>query len=227
VSPSVAALVNIKLNGPLVSGGEVYYDFRVSPDSSRVVYLADQDTDNVDELYSVPLTGGSPVKLNGPLVSGGAVMGGFQVSPDSSRVVYLADQDTDWVCELYSVPLAGGSPVKLNSPLVSGGDVFGCQVSPDSSRVVYRADQDTDEVDELYSVPLAGGSPVKLNGPLVSGGDVGALGTSFQISSNNRGVVYLADQDTDEVDELYVSYDEGESPPSSIYLPIIVKSYSP
>ena len=95
VSPSLAALVNIKLNGPLVSGGDVD-EFRVSPDSSRVVYRADQDTDNVDELYSVPLAGGSPVKLNGPLVSGGYVWY-FQVSPDSSRVVYHASQDTNGV----------------------------------------------------------------------------------------------------------------------------------
>jgi dipeptidyl aminopeptidase/acylaminoacyl peptidase len=208
VSPSLAALVNIKLSGPLANEGDVW-NFQVSPDGSRVVYRADQDTDDVDELYSVPLAGGSPVKLNSPLVSGGDVSF-FRISPDSSRVVYQADQDTDDVWELYSVPLDGGSPVKLNGSLVSGGDIpdLDFQVSPDSSRVVYRADQDTDGVWELYSVPLAGGSPVKLNGSLVSGGDV----WSFQVSPDSSRVVYNADQNTDDVDELYSVPLAGGSP---------------
>ena len=41
-----------KLNGPLVAGGSVYVLFQISPDSDRVVYNADQDTDNVFELFA-------------------------------------------------------------------------------------------------------------------------------------------------------------------------------
>jgi len=41
-----------KLNGTLVSGGDVSVNPRTSPDSSRVVYQADQDADEVFELYS-------------------------------------------------------------------------------------------------------------------------------------------------------------------------------
>jgi hypothetical protein len=40
----------IKLNGPLVSGGRVLTS-AISPDGSRVVCEADQDTKNVIELY--------------------------------------------------------------------------------------------------------------------------------------------------------------------------------
>jgi Tol biopolymer transport system component len=116
-----------------------------------VIYAADQATDGVVELYSVPLAGGSPVKLNGPLVSGGDVASAL-ISRDSRRVVYRADQETDTMMELYSVPLAGGGLLKLNSPLTPGGDVFDdYSVSRDSSRVVYRADQETYLVAELYT----------------------------------------------------------------------------
>jgi Tol biopolymer transport system component len=194
----------VKLNGALVAGGGVKY-FPVSPDSSRVIYLADQQTDGVWELYSVPLAGpaGTGVKLNGALVAGGEVWN-FEVSPDSSRVIYLADQQTDGVLELYSVPLAGpaGAGVKLNGALVAGGDVNYFQISPDSSRVIYQADQQTDEVWELYSLPLAGpaGAGVKLNGALAAGGDVD---DDFQVSPDSSRVIYLADQQTDEVYELY------------------------
>ncbi len=53
-----------KLNGSMVSGGNVSGSFRSSPDNSRVAYKADQDTDGVLELYSVPIGGGTPTKLN-------------------------------------------------------------------------------------------------------------------------------------------------------------------
>jgi len=53
----------IKLSGPLVDGSRVLTS-AISPDGSRVVYEADQDTKNVIELYSVPIGGGPATKLN-------------------------------------------------------------------------------------------------------------------------------------------------------------------
>jgi len=67
--------------------------FEISSDSAVVVYSADQETDRVTELYSVPIGGGTPVKLNGPVLGSGVVGASFGVSPDSSRVVYTASQD--------------------------------------------------------------------------------------------------------------------------------------
>ena len=148
------AAAPIKLNGPLVAGGDAFVGgLQFSPDSSRVLYLADQDTDEVFEIYSVPSTGGPSTKLNGPLVAGGDVaFTGFQFSPDGSRVLYYADQDTDNVNEIYIVPAGGGTPVKLNGPLPVGGDVtgFNLQFSPDGSRVLYGADQNVDDVFEIF-----------------------------------------------------------------------------
>ena len=208
------ASAGVKLNGPLVAGGGVLSDlsaFGISANSTRVVYRADQQTDEVVELYSVPIAGpaSSGVKLNGGLVTGGDVRG-FKLSPNSARVVYWADQQTDEVYELYSVPIGGpaSSGVKLNGALVAGGDVgdgfgldFAFYISPNSARVVYRADQQTDEVVELYSVPIAGpaSSGVKLNGALVGGGDV----YEASISPNSARVVYRADQQTHFVYELF------------------------
>ena len=169
-----------RLNAPLAGGGDVstdfYTQFIISPDGTRAVYVADQDTDDVLELYSVPLTGGAPTKLSGSLVPGGDVKW-FRTSPNGSRVVFMADKDTDGVVELYSVPTAGGAIVKLNGTLTPGGS-FGpnhmndVAISPDSSRVIYVVDQDTDEFRELYSVPIGGGTSIKLNGAIPVGDDV-------------------------------------------------------
>ena len=98
--------------------------YDISPDSTRVIYLADQQVDTRVELFSVPLAGGGATKLNGTLPAGGGVSHAL-ISPDSSRVVYRADEDTDNVYEIFSVPLAGGSAVKLNPALTADGDVLG------------------------------------------------------------------------------------------------------
>ena len=137
------AATNIKVSGVMPPFGDVTA-FQISPDGRYAVYLADQDTDGVNELYSVLLGGGSPIRLN-PLLPFGRNVISFQISPDSSRVVYRADQETDTVFELYSVPLGGpaAAGIKLNGALVAGGNVNYFQISPDSSRVVYRADQET------------------------------------------------------------------------------------
>ena len=89
------------MNPPLPLGRNVV-SFQISPDSSRVIYYADQETANVFELYSVSLGGpaGAGIKLNGPLVTDRNVFE-YQTSPDSGRTVYIADQDTAGVMELF------------------------------------------------------------------------------------------------------------------------------
>ena len=151
-----------KLNGALVSGGGVSnasrsQHFQISPDSSRVVYMADQDTDGVWELFSVPIGGGGTTKLNGPMVAAGDVDSLFGIIPDGSRVVYRADQDVNSKRELYSVPVTGGPDIKLNSTPTAGGDVSTCAISTDGERLIYFSDEQIDGVTELYSVGLGFG----------------------------------------------------------------------
>jgi hypothetical protein len=198
----------VKLNGVLVPGGTILFDdFLISPDSEWVVYRADQSTDDVIELYSVPIEGpaSSGVKLNSTLVENGKVSQVFQISPDSSRVVYRGDQSADEVNELFSVPITGPSTagVKLNKTLKIDGDVHGgFVISPDSQRVIYRAEQDHKDVIELYSVPISGpaSSGVRLNSSLPVDGDI-PIG--FQISPDSQTVIYRADQHLNNVDELF------------------------
>jgi hypothetical protein len=101
----------------------------------------------------------------------------YKISADSSQVVYRAHQDTYGVIELYSVPIGGGTTTKLSGPMVTGGDVDLSiyYISADCSRVVYKADQDTDEVFELYSTPIekppAPEIDVQGNGQSIPNGD--------------------------------------------------------
>jgi len=192
-----------KLNGTLVSGGDVSSDFIVANDT--LIYIADQETDNTDEVYSVPITGGTPTKLNGTLVFEGDVQ---DIRVSGNRLIYSADQETNNTDEVYSVPIAGGTPTKISG---SGVNVFELSSNPNANFnnlfsisqigdvLVYLA-FDAGFVDELYAVPTTGGNtPMKINGPLVNDGGV----ANFLLSEDK--VYYLADQDTDNQTELYVT----------------------
>ena len=159
----------IKVSGDLVDGGDVFAFTPVG--GSTVVYIADQDTDNLFELYSGPLAGGtSPVKLNSTLVKGGKVLD-FKVSSDGTMVVYRARQES-LDGNLYSVPIGGGTPVQLNGPFIGFALVEAdYQISRDGTRVYYRSSEENPEF-ELFSVPISGGARTKLNEPLSPGGDV-------------------------------------------------------
>jgi len=199
----------VRLNGQLAANGDVKQEgIQFSPDSSRVLYHADQNTDEMFELFSVSSTSGTPVKLNGTLPAGGDVADDAEFSLAGGRVLYRADQVTDGVMELFSVPSAGGMPIRLNGTLVAGGNVLRASFSPDGNRVVYLADQEADDVFELYSVASLGGPPVKISGPLVNGGNV----VDWQFSADSRHVVYRADEDTVGLFELYSALLTDEMP---------------
>jgi ELWxxDGT repeat protein len=154
--------------------------FWISPDSQRVVYVADGTTDAVYELYSVPIGGGASVKLNPPLIAQGDVDIAIapQITPDSQIVVYRADATADNIYQLYGSPIAGGSPLVLSGAI--GASIGTFAVSPTGGRVAFAAGG------VLFSVPPTGGTPTPLAGSGVSGTDRPV------ISSDSSRVVFWA-----------------------------------
>ena len=71
----------------------------------------------------------------------------------------------------------------------------------DLQPLVFMADKDIKGTVELYVSSEAGSDIKKLSGTLVDGGDV----VDFRISPDGKFVAYVADQDTNQVFELYVS----------------------
>jgi PKD repeat protein len=178
-------------------------DYVISPDSRIVAFTADINTDDVTELYAVPITETTPITLtplNPPLVTDGNVNNsGITFTPDSQSLIYLADQEVVNRTEMYSVPVGGGLVQKLNPPLAVGGNVAQFRIDDKNKRIVYLADQETNEVFELWSIPLGGGTAENLSGPLVSGGKVGI----FTLDPLSNRVVFSADAETDGKYELY------------------------
>ena len=89
------------LSGPMPAGRNVE-SFQIAPNSQGVVYRADQQTDEIFNIYAVGILGGTPVKLNGPLAWLGDVDYYYTITPDSKGVVYRADQETNDLMELFA-----------------------------------------------------------------------------------------------------------------------------
>jgi hypothetical protein len=128
----------------------------------------------------------------------------FTVAANGSAVVYSADQDILGVVELFRVALSQppGAAQKVNPNYVAGQNVTAFAITPDSSAAIYMANQPggTTAV-QLFEVSFSSlqVSSLPLNGTLVPGGNV----VSFSITPNSVNVLYLADQTTFGVVELY------------------------
>lgn len=228
------------LNPPLVAGGSVsaigsapVSSVLITPDSSRVIYGADQETDTKVELYSVPIAGGPVTKLSPPIVPMDAgvipcaqfVLGGFlrvggmALTPDGTRVVFLAVADLASTVELWSAPVdQAGQAVKLNPDFAAGRTIStfgGFQISPHGATAIYIADQDIAGTQELFSVPTTGGADTKLHPNQPAGRTVGYA--SFAGSTGR--VVYSADHDTGGQDEVYSVAATG-GPVTKLSLPL-------
>jgi Tol biopolymer transport system component len=148
-----------RVNGTLAAGGDVEPGIVVSRDGRKVLYRADQDTDDVIDLYAVSLASpGTSVKVNGTLTAGGAVSRVFALSASGDRAAYIADQDTDNLNEAYTVDLSAATPgasVKLNPATTD--PVWDLVMSPDGARVVYR--QENSSVGRVALQVVATASP--------------------------------------------------------------------
>jgi hypothetical protein len=213
--PAGPASAAARLTDPLVTGGSIAPDFRISTNSASVVYRANQDIAAATELYRVPLLL-SPdpdpptTKLNPPFPPGRAV-GAFQLAPANGPVVYFADQDVDNLAELYSVRLGGAGAVKISAPIPanwritppgdSNPDEPIGRILADGSRVLYRIAQNQfvgqPEV-RLLSAPIAGPASATLRIDLPPGGSAADARVSrYRPTANSARVVYTMVDDDD------------------------------
>jgi Tol biopolymer transport system component len=211
-APADGSVPAVKLNGALAENGDVIEGaFAFSPDGARVVYLADQDADDVTKLYSVPSDGSAaPLKLNPPLPLGGDVDGyaghrGFEFSPDGTRVIYAAEQTIDSQPELWSVPLDGSAaPVKLNGSVFSFAPP-GFFISS-QERVVFRGSSPANGF-EILSAPLDGSSAPLVLSQFTSLPSVGVIG----LTSDGSQALYGSTQSSPQDHRIWIAPVDGST----------------
>lgn len=126
----------VRLNEDLAGSVQ---SFQISPDGTRVVYLADQDQADIVELYSCPIDGSSPpVMLNESLTNTLEEVDSFAISTDGTRVAYLVKHFSRAGGDLFLVPIDGSQ-----EPIAPACDPLltqrGFAWTSDSSTVLYRA----------------------------------------------------------------------------------------
>lgn len=190
VSFVFAEPIHTRLNPDLVSGGAIGR-YAVSPNGSYVAYIADQETDGVDELYIAPIEGGTTTKLNPTLVAGGGVYG-MLFTPNSDRIIYNARQESPDFDALYSVPSTGGVSTNLSGIPPEQAYPFQYKISPDGKRLVFTFERRTSNNGfwefALVSTPIDQSEPVTLK---LMPSETGSI-HRFIISPDSKWVIYSA-----------------------------------
>ena len=163
-----------------------------APNSSRIAYVADQDTPDTYELYSVLPDGTDVVKLSS-LQNLNEDVSGFSWAPDSSRIVYRSGEVGSTI-QLYTVTPGGMSHTKISGSLVNDEQVFpeSFYWSNNSSRIAYLANPTT-AYSQLFVVNPDGSDLVSISNTTLIDSNIKAdpiwspdsNNISFQADTNN------------------------------------------
>lgn len=184
-------------NNPMVSGRQVK-DFFPIPGTNQVIYLADEGTTGVFELYRSTIGQPGGVKISGA-IAGGLTSPGvkeFDISADGNYVVFVGQMTNDSKEELFSVNLSNLSRVTISNAAPAGTGVtdygagyFGFRISPNSDRVVFSGTFNSAVHHELYSVGIASAAPIKIS-PATAPGATAMQLNHFEFNYDGSKVVW-------------------------------------
>ena len=191
---------SLRLNGPLVNGGNVSGMAAFTADDTRLVYAADALVDNKSELFVVPTDGSqTPVKINQPILPSRQLSMPAIDSTDQ-WVIATGDLDLDNIIEIYRIKADGTVQEKINPDVVPSNGGLSFELTPDRQTVVMYGVQAVSNVTEVFAAPADGSAAtLRINGPLIGGGQV----SDYLITPDSAAILYLADQNTDDVFELF------------------------
>ena len=189
-----------------------------APDSSRIAYLGDLLINGTVELFtSLPTVADTSIQVNSLLLGGNVETGQVSIdplawAPDSSRIAYIAQQDVVGVKEVYAGLPDGSGNSRLSGTMVIGGNaelgVGGEVWSPATTTLTlsYRADQLANGTQELWAATTTT-NPQLTNTPVIPAGLM-----SFALwAPDGSNVIYVSEQDTAGVAELYMSSADGST----------------
>lgn len=177
----------LTLSAP-TNGGEVKEQFQVTSDKNFVIFLSDETTITVDDLFAVSSDGQN--KRNLTKLSIGKDVIKFAISPDSKKVAFLADIANTGRFDLYTINVNDtdqSSLIRVNAGLAANGNSIvedNFVWTQDSSRLVFASDEITPGVRNIYVTQANVQSvPLKINAASPALKD-------FSLARNNNRVVY-------------------------------------
>lgn len=149
-------------------------------------------------------------------------------SPDSKHVAFQIHDGEPMTTRLFVWTVgSGGTAFEVSTGIVGGRSVESDFAwAPDSSRIAYRSDSNIDDVWELFTAVPGGPGPVRVcaNLPIgrsvsttrwwdLAGGSGVGFGFAWSWSPTSSALVYVADQDTHDLFEIYTTPADGSAPP--------------
>lgn len=187
-----------QLNDP---AGDPIEEWRISPDSSRVLFSTANSSTGVRGVYSVPLADATPIAdLSAFIVAGERFMG-YRLSDDSSQVVLKVQNVSTFAIRYYRIPLAGGTATPLTDPIeprgIAGTAVF--LITPDSKRLIYFISG------AMQSVPLDGSAgPITIIDDLDNTGGSDSI-PNFRLSADGNLIIFRNKRNSDTGYPLFVA----------------------
>ena len=204
---SLDGLTKNQLNDPLVMGGDVV-DFQISTDNSAVVYRADQDVNDVFEIYTVEFEHGWVYDLIPSMVAGGDVIDYELIYYENKAigVAYRADQLVDEKIDLGSVSMNGATSYLLNPGMPNTGDVTDFKVSTNGIAVVFIADY-IDDQRIIWINTVIGDNLNPIGWQTEDGTPLWPTYSDveeFSLAPNDSFIAFIANLDQQFVDDLYI-----------------------
>lgn len=192
---------------PIPAASIGVFDLKVSPDQTRVAYLADRDGDGNSDLFVAALDGSLEVKVSGNAVSGGDVID-FQWAPDGSRLAFAGDLETNDVLALFTAPPdEQDNRIKVSGESASGGSAGDFLWSPDAALLAFVGDLVILGRRELFTVRPDGTGLKTVSGGMIANGAV----TEFQWSpdSDSARLAFSGDLVIDDTVQLFIVPPDG------------------
>ncbi|MBA3468187.1 MAG: hypothetical protein H0T53_00955 [Herpetosiphonaceae bacterium] len=170
-------------------------NYKISPNSTTVLYSADVQIAGRRGLYAVPIGGGIGIQLGLTPVDSGSIYQ-YDWTPDSSKVVYLGQIEALGAPHIYSIHADGSGKQTIDDGIP--GTIVSFKMVSNTHILVYTITAGL--AIEIYSVRIDGaGSGIKLNQTLPAGGKV----VQSDATADGEWVVYRADATTDEDFQLF------------------------
>ncbi len=154
---------------------DIEKQLEVTSDGQHILFIADYELTGRNELWSVPIIGGTPTRISDDIPWDGDVTS-FVINPAGTHVAYVAGQNTGGNGELFLTPITGGSgnSIRVSEPPPSNlgeWDVSSAQerlgpsetfnrddwagqvvFSPDGTKLYYLGDFTMEAARELHVV---------------------------------------------------------------------------
>lgn len=154
--PAVRLTAAFGPNADVVFGDGLQYD----PTGRRLAFLADLETDALEELWVLDPTGPLPApttRLSLPFATGAEGVDRFVWSADGRRILYAADHESPGRAELYLTDADAANGVRIHPPLTGDASVGHERFVRGDTRVLYTRYEGGAR--RLYVVDVSGPSP--------------------------------------------------------------------